>query len=76
MKVVKVKSEKVKSAYDNVFTLHQEISEESTLQTMSTLSISYSSTTGTFGSQTAANDVESSSDDEESVYTFAEALQS
>jgi hypothetical protein len=31
---------------------------------------------GAFGSQTAANDVESSSDDEESVYTFAEALQS
>ena len=27
-----MKSEKVKSAYDNVFTLHQEISEESTLQ--------------------------------------------
>ena len=47
-----------------------------TLQTMSTLSISYSSTLGAFGSQTVANDADESSDDEESVYTFDEALES
>ena len=38
--------------------------------------LSYSSTSGAFGSQTAANHVESSSEDEESVYTFEEALES
>ena len=43
---------------------------------MSTLSISYSSTLGAFGSQTVANDADESSDDEESVYTFEEALES
>ena len=41
---------------------------------MSTLS--YSSTSGAFGGQTGSNDVESSSEDEESVYTFEEALES
>ena len=39
--------------------------------------VSYSSTSGAFGSQTAAaNDADSSSEDEESVYTFEEAISS
>ena len=38
--------------------------------------VSSSSTLGAFGSQTVANDADESSDDEESVYTFDEALES